>query len=82
MKRTLVLLVLYSPAGEVSMVTEGYGLLDEVGAGETVGAGDGEFFAEFALSKLLWVIITTATIAIKTTATIAAIVRFRFLLRV
>jgi len=74
--------VLYSPAGEVSMVTDGYGLLDEVGAGETVGAGDGEPFGEFALSKPLSEIITTATIAVKTTATIAAIVSFRFLLRV
>lgn len=49
-----VLLVLYSPDGEVSMVTDGYGLLDEeVGAGEAVAAGGGVgvLFGEFALSK-------------------------------
>ena len=37
MKRTLVPLPLYSPAGEVSGVTAGNGLLEE-----EVGDGDGE----------------------------------------
>jgi hypothetical protein len=44
MKRTWVLLVLYSPAGEVSGVTDGYGLV-EVGVGDgllVVEVGDGE----------------------------------------
>jgi hypothetical protein len=34
MKRTLVPLALYSPAGEVSGVTDGNGLAEEVGDGE------------------------------------------------
>jgi hypothetical protein len=47
MKRTLVPLALYSPAGEVSGVTDGNGLLaEEVGEGEAVedeeALGDGE----------------------------------------
>ena len=40
MKRTLVPLALYSPAGEVSGVTDGNGLLEE-----EVGDGDGEGFS-------------------------------------
>ena len=45
MKRTLVPLALYSPAGEVSGVTDGNGLVEEVGDGRSrdVGAGEGVF---------------------------------------
>jgi hypothetical protein len=39
MKRTLVPLALYSPAGEVSGVTDGNGLVEEVGDGEGVFTG-------------------------------------------
>jgi len=41
MKRTLVLLALYSPDGEVSGVTDGNGLVEEVGDAEAVGDGEG-----------------------------------------
>jgi len=39
MKRTWVPLALYSPAGEVSGVTDGNGLVEEVGDVEGVGDG-------------------------------------------
>jgi hypothetical protein len=45
MKRTLVPLALYSPAGEVSGVTEGNGLVEDVEEGETVEEGVGEITA-------------------------------------
>ena len=43
MKSILVPLALYSPAGEVSGFTDGYGLPEELGDAEAVGAGEGVF---------------------------------------